>query len=464
MTANCTRWPTRESTLAPTSSRMTAPPRAVGNAAASAGRLTDGSVPSVKRATVMTAPVLPALTKASACPSRTRRSPTWTELSRFFRKACAGASVIVMTSGAGTSSSGRLRCRWRASSWRTASGCPTSSTRTPSSRAAATAPSTSTRGAWSDPIASNTTVVMGIARVGIPVCGVSRSGLRRQDSAAAIVTAVRTGLVRQLHLLAVRAPHHIGRRQEMMGPTLVLARLRMPTLGIGHGRLTQIRDFRLLRSGCSAQRSPAGSVLLRPLQAHALQWSQPWVQHPGCTATLLAIQIGAAMRAQPPAVAPADHLHWNSQIDLLGQNVGQKQSIPLEKSNFRLLETELHLLLARRPAGRAVDEVEIPAQVLVDGFQAAGAGQLEPGVQRTENMNLAIDQLGGGLDGQRLDLTKLRRVEVQAARGIRLADRQSAHRKFMDIKEHVRASVVIIRRTAPQSRKQMHPAAVRSAG
>ena len=60
--------PTFESTFAPTSSSTVTPPRLVGKGAASAGRCTEGSVPSTKRATVITAPVLPALTSASAWP------------------------------------------------------------------------------------------------------------------------------------------------------------------------------------------------------------------------------------------------------------------------------------------------------------------------------------------------------------------------------------------------------------
>ena len=79
----------------------------VGNAPASAGRSTDGSVPSTKRATVITAPVFPALTSASAWPSRTSFAATCTELSFFRRKACEGESSIVITSVAFTTSIGR---------------------------------------------------------------------------------------------------------------------------------------------------------------------------------------------------------------------------------------------------------------------------------------------------------------------------------------------------------------------
>ena len=66
------------------------PPLALGRARPERTRSTDSRVPSKKRATVMTAPVFPALTRLSALASRTRRAATCTELSFFLRKACAG--------------------------------------------------------------------------------------------------------------------------------------------------------------------------------------------------------------------------------------------------------------------------------------------------------------------------------------------------------------------------------------
>ena len=93
-----------ESTFAPTSRITDIFSFMFGNAAASAGRSTEGSVPITNRATVITAPVFPALTSASALPSRTRRAATCTELSFFRRNACDGESVMVITSVAFTTS------------------------------------------------------------------------------------------------------------------------------------------------------------------------------------------------------------------------------------------------------------------------------------------------------------------------------------------------------------------------
>ena len=93
-----------ESTFAPTSRITDIFSFMFGNAAASAGRSTEGSVPITNRATVITAPVFPALTSASAFPSRTSRAATCTELSFFRRNACDGESVMVITSVAFTTS------------------------------------------------------------------------------------------------------------------------------------------------------------------------------------------------------------------------------------------------------------------------------------------------------------------------------------------------------------------------
>ena len=71
-----------------------------------------------------------------------------------------GESRIVMTSFAGTISTGNPRCECFASSRFRSGARPTSRMRTPYSRAAAIAPSTSGRGAWSPPIASTAMVII----------------------------------------------------------------------------------------------------------------------------------------------------------------------------------------------------------------------------------------------------------------------------------------------------------------
>ena len=107
MIANCSRFCGLQSTLAPTSIMMAALPGiVVGNTAARAGRSTPGRAPSTLLAVAMAAPVLPAVTKPWAAPSRTRRKPTCIEESRLARTACAAFSCMLMTSLAWTISMG----------------------------------------------------------------------------------------------------------------------------------------------------------------------------------------------------------------------------------------------------------------------------------------------------------------------------------------------------------------------
>ena len=106
MTANCSRLCGLQSTLAPTSSKMATVFTAVGKTAASAGRSTPGMAPSTILAAIMAAPVLPAVIKPAARPSRTSRSPTRREESRLARTAWTALSSMVMTSVAGTISRG----------------------------------------------------------------------------------------------------------------------------------------------------------------------------------------------------------------------------------------------------------------------------------------------------------------------------------------------------------------------
>src|SRR5919107_621746 len=67
-------WCGLHSLLAPTSKSSVGRPDLVGSMAASAGRSTPGSMPSTIFAVAIAAPVLPAETKPSACPSATSRA------------------------------------------------------------------------------------------------------------------------------------------------------------------------------------------------------------------------------------------------------------------------------------------------------------------------------------------------------------------------------------------------------
>ena len=128
------------SLLAPTSSRS-ATPAFVGIRAAMPGRRTPGSRPITSVDAAVTAPVLTAETKASACPSRNNPAPTTMEEFFLRRMAAAGASSIPMFSGAWTTwmprpvADSRSRAAW------TCASSPTQMRRAvlPSCRAAAMA-------------------------------------------------------------------------------------------------------------------------------------------------------------------------------------------------------------------------------------------------------------------------------------------------------------------------------------
>ena len=79
MTANCSRLWGSQSTFAPTTSSIAPVRMAVGNTAASAGRSTPGRAPRIILAVAIASPVLPAVTKPAARPSRTSRIPTCIE-------------------------------------------------------------------------------------------------------------------------------------------------------------------------------------------------------------------------------------------------------------------------------------------------------------------------------------------------------------------------------------------------
>ncbi|OQB97997.1 MAG: hypothetical protein BWX80_04085 [Candidatus Hydrogenedentes bacterium ADurb.Bin101] len=134
-------------------SNTTALPVKLGRVWLTAGRETPGIVPSRILAATMTAPVFPALMTAWASPSLTMRMATRRDDCFFLRTASTGCSWGPILSGA---------CRtWilpilgREDSFsRNNASSPTSTTSTSELRLACTAPSTSTSGGASVPMAS----------------------------------------------------------------------------------------------------------------------------------------------------------------------------------------------------------------------------------------------------------------------------------------------------------------------
>ena len=160
MTANCRRCSAVQLTLAPRSSMQTRS-LTVGRNEAMAGRSIPGIIFSTNREIAIKAPVLPALTHASATPSLTRLTATRIDELRLPRSACAGCSSIATTSLAGftLSRSDSLAPWWRNS--RSIASCrPTRMIETSSSRLRKSiAAGTVTLTPWSPPMQSSAMVI-----------------------------------------------------------------------------------------------------------------------------------------------------------------------------------------------------------------------------------------------------------------------------------------------------------------
>ncbi len=100
------------------------------------------------------APVFPAETSAPHSPSLTSSAATRSDESRLRRRACEGASAMPTTCEAWRTETGRSWAPSRAISRSIAARSPTSTEARPNSRHAATAPSTTTAGPKSPPMAS----------------------------------------------------------------------------------------------------------------------------------------------------------------------------------------------------------------------------------------------------------------------------------------------------------------------
>src|SRR6266550_1832059 len=154
ITAYCSKCSGLASVLAPTSRRKQFRPVEVGIADPIAGRSMPGMRRKPKSAAAITAPLLPALTKALTRPSSTIWIPRTIEDAFLLRTAWAGCSSIPLISGA-SSICAHVPAPDAARMASTFSLTPTKITSTPSSRCAWTPPATTCSGAKSPPIASS---------------------------------------------------------------------------------------------------------------------------------------------------------------------------------------------------------------------------------------------------------------------------------------------------------------------
>src|SRR4029453_19145869 len=162
----------------------------------------------------------------------------------------------------------------------------------PNSRTAATAPSTTTRGPWSPPIASTAT----FRRDGAPsplVIGMwstavtSRLGpLDRHDLPALVVPAVRANPMRQLRLATLRAHRARGRRELVMRAALSAACLRMASFRKRHRVL-----------------------LVRKPRSQVFEGGQPGIRRALLALALDHISVPAANATEPTTALAAERLH-----------------------------------------------------------------------------------------------------------------------------------------------------------
>ena len=227
--ANWMRCSGRTSTLAPTSSSRNGASGA-GTTIASAGRWTPRARRISKRPAASTAPVEPPETSASARPDATARTAWTIEDSGVARTARAGSAALAIDTGASTISTPGAGSPSRAAG-------PNSRTSTPRSAARA-APRATSPGPRSAPFASSATVTRSVmTRVRLVVVLVIEVVARdRHDLPAAVGAAVRADAVRAPRLTALRAGPQRRRRDLVLRPALVRARVRLLLLRDGHER------------------------------------------------------------------------------------------------------------------------------------------------------------------------------------------------------------------------------------
>src|SRR5580658_10417985 len=153
-------------------------------------------------------------------------------------------------------------------------------------------------------------------------------------------------------------------------------------------------------------------------------------------AAFFVIEVHSTMRTKPAAIAAANHLHRQSQIHLLRQNIRKKHSIAFKEPNISFIQIQLRLILFRNGSHRAVEEIKVPADFLSNSIQAARANQLELSMQIPGNANLPVKQLSRSPHFQGLHLPEIRGMKIDSSRSISLPYPGLVQREFVNIKKH----------------------------
>jgi hypothetical protein len=174
-------------------------------------------------------------------------------------------------------------------------------------------------------------------------------------------------------------------------------------------------------------------LLFEPVLFQTRQRRRAWIDCVTFTAAFLVIQIHSALGTQPPAIASADRLHWQSQEDLLGHNVGQEHSFAFEKRDFGVVELQALLFFLGHGSQGPVKEVKFAGNILMDRFQATRAHHFQPGVQLACYTDLPFYEFGGRAYLKRLRLPEVASAVVNRSGGIALPDADLADCQLFDV-------------------------------
>src|ERR1700682_1350433 len=174
------------------------------------------------------------------------------------------------------------------------------------------------------------------------------------------------------------------------------------------------------------------------------------------------VQVRAATRAQPPAVALTNYFQGQRQQHLLLDHVRQEESFSIVESNFGIVVLQPVFFGFQILGQRRVKQVKAPVYFFHDRLQATRAHQLNLRFEVTLDTNLPFQQLRRRRYFQRLDLLDLRGMKIDAARSIRLPNAQLVDGQFLDVKEHVFSAsgayahaVPLFSRPTAKSRKRL---------
>ena len=174
-------------------------------------------------------------------------------------------------------------------------------------------------------------------------------------------------------------------------------------------------------------------MLFEPVLLEPGERGKPGIGTVLLAAAFFVVEVGAAVRAKATAIAAADHLHGNREVDLLGQNVREEQALALEEGYLGIVQIQVKLFVGEGGHG-AVVEIEIAADSLRPPFEAARANQFDAGVEVAVKADLALDKFRCCTDFERFYLPELTGVKIERAGRIAFPDSSFADSEFVTSK------------------------------